>query len=60
MKSYNVFMDITISKSISIEANSEEEAMKIAEERVKNNPYDYARKADGYVSCEIYDIYEEE
>lgn len=60
MKSYNVFMDITISKSISIEANSEEEAMKIAEERVNKEPYYYAGCADSYVSSEIIDIYEEE
>jgi hypothetical protein len=38
MKNYDVSVDITMSKSISVEANSEEEAMKKVEEMIKENP----------------------
>ena len=60
MKSYRIFMDITISKAICVDAENEEDAMKIAEKRVDKEPYYYAGNADSYVSSEITDIYEEE
>jgi hypothetical protein len=60
MKSYRVFVDITISKAIIVDAESEQEAERLATEKVNAEPYYYAGKADGYVSCEVDDVYEEE
>ena len=51
MKNYDVSVDITMSKSFSIDANSEEEAMAKVEEMINNNPYDYANNFSHYVGC---------
>jgi len=51
MKNYDVSVDITMSKSISVEANSEEEAMKKVEEMINENPYDYTNNFSHYVGC---------
>ena len=59
MKEYAVFCDITVSKVMHIEAESEEQAVSIAEDKLRNNPYHYARSCDSYVSHEISDVYEE-
>ena len=53
-------MDITISKAISVVAENEEAAARMAEEMVRKDPYYYARCADSYVSCEVDDVYEDE
>ncbi len=51
MKSYDVSVDITMSKSFSVEANSEEEAMAKVEKMINDNPYDYAHNFSHYVGC---------
>lgn len=52
-----VSVDITMSKTLYIEAESEEQAREIATCRVFNYAYDMAASADAYVSQEIVDIY---
>ena len=52
MKSYAVSVDITMSKTIIVEAESEEEAMHKAEQMVTNNPYEYANGFSHYVTHE--------
>jgi hypothetical protein len=47
---YIVSMDITMSKSIEVEASSEEEAMNKADELVSNNPYNYTNGFSHYVT----------
>ena len=49
---YIVSMDITMSKSIEVEAKSEEEAMNKANEMVSNNPYGYTNGFSHYVGHE--------
>jgi len=49
---YAVSMDITMSKTIEVEANSEEEAMNKANDMVANNPYNYTNGFSHYVTHE--------
>lgn len=60
MKSYAVDVDITISKRIYVDAENEEQAKAIVDEKVKNYPHYYYTKADAYVCHEITDVYEDE
>lgn len=46
---YAVSLDITMSKTIEVEATSEEEAMTKAEEMVSDNPYNYTNDFSHYV-----------
>lgn len=59
MKNYCVDVDITISKRIYVDAENEEEAKKIVDEKVKKYPHYYYTKADAYVSHEITDVCED-
>lgn len=58
MKQFAVDIDITMSKRIYVDAESEEQARALAEEKMKD-PY-YYTKAGAYVSHEIIDINEED
>ena len=60
MKNYCVYVDITMSKGIFVDAENDEEAMKKASEMVEKDPYYYGRNADCYVSHEVIDVIEEE
>ena len=53
MKSYAVSVDITMSKTIVVEAESEGEAMYKADQMVTNNPYEYANGFSHYVTHEV-------
>ena len=52
MKSYAVSVDITMSKTIIVEAESEGEAMHKADQMVTNKPYEYANGFSHYVTHE--------
>ena len=56
---YAVSMDITMSKTIEVEANSEEEAMNKANDMVANNPYNYTNGFSHYVTHEAISAEEE-
>lgn len=58
MKSYAVSVDITMSKTIYVDAKDEESAKTIAKNWIADDPYHYAKNADSYVSSEVVDIYE--
>ena len=58
-KNYSVSIDITMSKTIEVEANSEEEAIAKANEMVANNPYNYTNGFSHYVSHEAISAEEE-
>ena len=60
MKHYEVDVDITMSKRISVEAESEEQARAILNGWIRYNPYEYAHSFDAYVKHEITDVNEEE
>ena len=60
MKHFEVDVDITMSKRISVEAESEEQAKAILNGWMKYNPYEYAHDFDAYVAHEITDVNEEE
>lgn len=56
-KEYAVDIDITMSCRVYVEAESEEEAKKLAYEKVNNDPYYYARRANSsYVGHEVIDV----
>lgn len=59
MRQYAVDMDITVSKRIYVDAEDEQQARQIVEEKMKH-PHYYYSKADAYVSHEITDINPEE
>lgn len=59
-KTFIVDVDITMSKSIAIEAESEEDAKAIINGHIKYNPYAYAHSFSHYVGHEITDVNEEE
>lgn len=59
MKSYAVSVDITMSKTIYVDAKDEESAKTIAKNWIADNPYDYAKNADSYVSSEVVDVCED-
>ena len=59
MKEYAVEIDITVSKRIYVEAESEEQAKEIVREKMKY-PHYYYSKADAFVNYEITDINEED
>lgn len=53
MKSYAVSVDIIMSKTIIVEAESEGEAMYKADQMVTNNPYEYTNGFSHYVTHEV-------
>ena len=60
MKQFEVDVDITMSKRISVEAESEEHAKAIVNGWMKYNPYEYAHDFSHYIKHEIIDVNEEE
>lgn len=56
---YFVDMDMTLSTRAWIDAESEEEARKIALERVAKNPYDYAKRG-AFLNAEVTDCFIDE
>lgn len=56
-KEFQVFVDITVSKVIYVDAESEEQAKAIAIKKVRDEPYYYARTADSYVGAKVVDVY---
>ena len=60
MKNYCIDVDITMSKQFHIEAESEQEAKKIFEQKMRDNLYEQISGHKAYVCHEITDIYEED
>ena len=56
-KEFQVFVDITVSKVIYVDAESEEQAKQLAIKKVRDEPYYYARTADAYVGAKVVDVY---
>lgn len=56
MKEYVVYADVTMSVHAVVTANSEEEAEEIALQKINDNAFDYARKADACVDVEVVDV----
>lgn len=52
---YKVFMDITVSKIVYVDAESDEQAKAKALEKVEKDPFYYAANADGYAHAEVED-----
>lgn len=59
MKNFIADVDFTMSKRIQVEAESEEQAREILERFIKDDPYEWSRNPDCYVSHEIVDVNEE-
>ena len=55
MKNFIVDVDITMSKTIVIEAENEQQAKAIVYSMIKENPYDYTYGVTHYVNHEIVD-----
>jgi hypothetical protein len=60
MKQFAVDVDITMSKRIYVDAESEEQAEQIAKQKLDNNPYDYCLQPDACVDYNITDVNEYE
>lgn len=57
MKAFDVLVDITISKTLLIEAESMEDAREIAQKKVRENPYYHINYGDRYyLDSEVVDI----
>ena len=54
---YSVAIDITLSKTIYVEAESEEQARLLAIKKVRDEPFYHARTADAYVGAKVIDVY---
>ena len=52
---YKVFMEITVSKIVFVDAESDEQAKAKALEKVEKDPFYYAANADGYAHAEVED-----
>ena len=59
MANYNVNVDITMCKMVSVEAESEDEAMEKVSEMIAKNPYNYTSGFSHYVTHEVTDAEEE-
>jgi hypothetical protein len=55
MKRYYVNVDITMSKGIVVEAESEAEAMEKVDNLIGENPYNYTSDFSHYVNHEVID-----
>lgn len=60
MKNFVVDVDFVMSKRIEIEADSEEQAKSIFEQKMKKNPYDYAYGFDAFIGHKVIDVNEED
>lgn len=60
MKKFSVYVDITMSKTIEIEAESENDALAKVDGMIKDNPYNYAQNFTHYVTHEVIEVEEEE
>ena len=58
MKNYCISVDITMSKTLEVEAESEQQAKNIVCGKFKANPYDLAYGFTSYVNHEITDVEE--
>lgn len=56
-KEFQVSIDITVSKVIYVDAESEEQASQMAIKKVRDDPYYYARTADSYVGAKVIDVF---
>ena len=54
---FSVSIDIVVSKTIYVEAESEEQAKAVAIKKVRDEPFYYARTADAYVGAKVVDVY---
>lgn len=59
MKDYFVYADLTMVVHEVVAAENEEEAKKKVLEKIKNEPFHYAKKADACANIEITDVNEE-
>lgn len=59
-KEYAVSVDITMSKTIYVDAEDEEEARRIAHSKVNTDPYYLVSQADAYVDHCVVDVNETE
>lgn len=60
MKKFNVDVDFTMSKTIEVEAENEEQAMSLVDRMISLAPYDYARDFSHLVGHKIIDAYEQD
>ena len=58
MNTYNVFLDITMSYVLSVEAENEEAARITARKTINDDPYYFARRGT-WVNTEVVDVEEE-
>lgn len=58
MKQYAVDVDITMSNRIYVDAENEEAAKAIVNNKILADPYYYAKESDAYVKHEVTDVYE--
>lgn len=59
-KSYRVDVDFQVTKSIYVEAESEEQAEQLVMEKVKDNPYVYCMAPDCCLDSEVTGVWQEE
>ena len=59
MKSYEVYVDVTMSKIFHIEAENEEQAKQIVRDKFTSTPYEAARGADTFVDFSFVQVEEE-
>ena len=60
MANFILKVDFVMSKRIEIEADSEEQAKSIFEQKMKKNPYDYACGFDAFIGHKVIDVNEED
>ena len=60
MKNFILDVDFVMSKRIEIEADSEEQAKSIFEQKMKKNPYNFAFGFDAIVGHKVIDVNEED
>ena len=60
MKNYSVSVDFTMSKSVTVLAESEGDAVRKVDEMIYEHPYDYAFGFSHYVNHEVICAEEEE
>lgn len=59
MKQYSVYVDVTMSVTVYVEADNEEQASSKVRDMITKDPYELARKADSYVGYSIESVQEE-
>lgn len=55
MRKYDVDVDVTMSRRYHVEAENDEEACRMVNEIIHNNPYDHCN-SDCYVNHEIIEV----